>query len=90
MKAAVAMATLVADTTLSAPDARFPGGCDTCAPARGSVAAWVITFTPRVGGRLVVESWHICHACLPSCQRAAVAAHQGPRRPRVKAVAAWA
>ncbi len=51
--------------------------CDTCAPARGSVAAFTIEFEVFHPGEPEGQRWAVCGSCLPSCVAAVTAQHQG-------------
>lgn len=51
--------------------------CDTCAPARGSVAAFSIEFEVFHHGEPEGQRWAVCGTCLPSCIAAVTAQHQG-------------
>lgn len=57
--------------------------CDTCAPARGSVARFAIELTVRSYGGYRGQVWQVCGRCLDSCLRAAFAQHQGIGAPAV-------
>jgi hypothetical protein len=57
--------------------ALMPLACDTCAPARGSVATFEIAFDVIRRGDVEAERWHVCTACAPSCIKAVLAQHAG-------------
>lgn len=57
--------------------ALLPLTCDTCAPARASVAVLEIAFDVLRKGEMEAERWHVCSACAPSCIEAVLAQHAG-------------